>query len=274
MNYKKAQNEFIKLIESNCYEFQAWELFTDFCKMTAISLYQPFLRSEELEKEYLQTISKYKKNIAEIFPKLLSYLAMGLEDKMGDFLGECFMNLNLGSKYKGQFFTPYHISNFMASILGEPIKNKESIVEPCCGSGVMIIARADIIKREYGFEYQNIMEVQAIDVDILCVHMSFIQLSLLGISAEVIHGNALSNEKFSIWYTPKYIMNASNRQTQNHNQIKKEEEKKEKQNRATNDLQIEQHPQPKKITLPCDTIENKLLYTNKELEIFATGRLF
>ena len=96
MKYEEAKNEFIKLIESKCYEFQAWELFTDFCKLSAISLYQPFLKSEKLEKEYMQTISKYKKDVVEIFPKLFAYVVMGLEDKMGDFLGECFMNLKLG----------------------------------------------------------------------------------------------------------------------------------------------------------------------------------
>ncbi len=269
MNYETAQNEFIKLIESNCYEFQAWELFTDFCKMTAISLYQPFIKSEELEKEYMNTISKYNKKVIEIFPKLLSYLVMALEDRMGDFLGECFMDLKLGSKYKGQFFTPYYVSSFMASIVGSnPIEEKESMVEPCCGSGVMIIARADAIKREYGFEYQNIMEVQAIDVDVLCVYMSFIQLSLLGISAEVIHGNALSNEIFATWYTPKYIMNASIRQYQTN------KNKKNKKELRPKDKNSQSKPQKEKVTLPCDTIENKLLYSKQELEVFATGRLF
>ena len=262
MNYETAQNEFIKLIESHCYEFQAWELFTDFCKMTAISLYQPFLKSEELEKEYLKTISKYNKKVSEIFPKLLSYLVMGLEDKMGDFLGECFMNLKLNSKYKGQFFTPYHISSFMATIIGETTEEKERITEPCVGSGGMIIARAEVISKKHDLAYQNIMEVHAVDVDLLCVHMSYIQFSLLGLSAEVVHGNSLSNEVFSTWYTFKYIMNASNRQYPNSNQEEKKESEKE-------------HPtQPKKVTLPCDSIENKILYTNQELEVFATGRLF
>jgi len=46
MKYEEAQEAFIKLIESKCYEFQAWELFTDFCKLSAISMYQPFLKSE------------------------------------------------------------------------------------------------------------------------------------------------------------------------------------------------------------------------------------
>lgn len=267
MNYETAQKEFIRLIESKCYEFQAWELFTDFCKLSAISMYQPFLKSEELEKEYMQTISKYKKDVAEIFPQLFTYVVMGLEDKMGDFLGECFMDLNLGSKYKGQFFTPYNISVFMASILGEATGEKESFCEPCVGSGGMVIARADAISQKHGLGYQDIMEVHAVDIDVLCVHMSFIQLSLLGISAEVVHGNSLSLEVFSTWYTLKYIMNASNKQ----HKPKEEEQLTEE---GFTEKQEDSEPKKEKVTLPCDDIKNKILYSNTELEVFATGKLF
>ena len=276
MNYETAQNEFIKLIESKSYEFQAWELFTDFCKLSAISMYQPFLKSEKLEEEYMQTIKKYtsvktqcskslndlrKKDVVEIFPQLFAYVVMGLEDKMGDFLGECFMNLNLGSKYKGQFFTPYHISVFMASILGEATGEKEGICEPCVGSGGMIIARADVLAKKHGLAYQNIMEVHAVDIDVLCVHMSFIQFSLLGLSAEIVHGNSLSNEVFETWYTFKYIMNASNKQYPRYKEEEKENE-------------VESEIKEEKVILPCDDIQNKILYSKEELEVFSTGKLF
>ena len=268
MKYEKAKIEFIKLIESKCYEFQAWELFTDFCKLSAISMYQPFLKSEKLEEEYMQTISKYKKDMVEIFPQLFAYVVMGLEDKMGDFLGECFMDLKLGSKYKGQFFTPYNISVFMASILGDNTKEKEGICEPCVGSGGMIIARADVLSKKHGLAYQDILEVHAVDIDVLCVHMSFIQFSLLGLSAEIVHGNSLSNEVFATWYTFKYIMNASKKQHVD----KREEQLTEEENTIVKEE--EHQPKKEKVSLPCDDIQNKILYSNQELEVFATGKLF
>ena len=108
------------------------------------------------------------------------------------------------------------------------------------------------------------MEVHAVDIDVLCVHMSYIQFTLLGISAEVIHGNSLSNETFEVWYTMKYILNAQYRQ---YSQVSNEDEKafeiKENENNVS-----------EKVTLPCDGIENKILYSNEELEVFAEGRLF
>lgn len=35
---------------------------------------------------------------------------------MSDVLGEVYMELELGNKWKGQFFTPYHVSQAMASV--------------------------------------------------------------------------------------------------------------------------------------------------------------
>ena len=252
MNYEEAKKEFIEIVDSYDYRYRKWEIFTDFCQMSAISLYQPFARDEALEKEYLQIVAKYDKKDVDIFPKLLSLVVMALSDRMGDFLGECFAALDLSSKYKGQFFTPYHISKFMASILGENSKEHEGLSEPACGAGGMIIARADVL-RELGVNYQQVMEVQAIDIDSLCVNMCYIQLTLLHISAEVIHGNSLTLEVFKIWYTPAYIMNATKRQVSNLDELKEDDIK---------------------IKVPNDSNENKIFYSDEELEVFSTGKLF
>jgi type I restriction-modification system DNA methylase subunit len=252
MRYEDAKREFIKLIESYAYRYRAWMVFSDFCKMAAISLYQPFIHDERLEEEYLEIVSKYEKEDVEMFPRLLSLVIEALSDRMGDFLGECFMDLNLGEKYKGQFFTPYHISKLMASIVGEPNEVMERVSEPAVGSGGMLIARADVIFNQYKIDYQQRMEVHAVDVDALCVYMCYIQLTLLNISAEVVHGNSLTNEVFKVWYTPAYIMRASSRQAP----------------------LLEKRDEEVKIVLPDDGIKNKILYNKEELEVFATGRLF
>ena len=36
--------------------------------------------------------------------------------------------------------------------------------------------------------------------------MTYLQLSLYGIPAVVIHGNTITQEQWSIWYTPIYIL--------------------------------------------------------------------
>ena len=52
--YENSKKEFIKLVESYSYRYRAWMIFSDFCKMTAISFYQPFIHDERLEEEYLE----------------------------------------------------------------------------------------------------------------------------------------------------------------------------------------------------------------------------
>lgn len=162
------------------------------------------------------------------------------------------MELNLGEKYKGQFFTPYHLSKMMALMLGENSNKIEGFCEPAVGSGGMVIARADALLQQ-GVNYQEVMEVQAIDIDSLCVDMTYIHLTLLHISAEVIHGNSLSLEVFRTWYTPAYIMRASKRQF------------------LKSDVMEEENI---KVKVPNDSNPNKMIYTENDLEVFASGRLF
>jgi len=245
MNYDEAKREFIKTIEKLSYKYQKWEIFSDFCNMAAISFRQPFERSEELEREYLNIAKKYTKAEVDIFPKLLSYIIFALTDRFGDFLGECFHLLELGNKYKGQFFTPYHISKFMTQIIGERPGELELLSEPACGSGGIIIARAETLMSGE-VNYQQNMVVQAVDVDILCVYMCYIQLTLLHIPAEVIHGNSLSLEIWSIWRTPAYYMSNA------HNILHKKV-------RMIDNVEVE---------------NKSLIYTQEQINTFEHGRLF
>ena len=43
-------------------------------------------------------------------------------------------------------------------------------------------------------------------IDIRCVHMTYLQLSLAGVPAIVKHTNSLTRETWDIWKTPAFIM--------------------------------------------------------------------
>lgn len=122
------------------------------------------------------------------------------------------MTLNLGNANKGQFFTPYSVSKMMSEINIVDIENqlaeKDFITmhEPCSGSGGIIIAFAETLK-EQGYNYQNQMYVEAIDIDELCFMMTYIQLSLYGIPAKVILGDSLALKFQKTLYTPLYFLN-------------------------------------------------------------------
>ncbi|WP_212743988.1 SAM-dependent DNA methyltransferase [Bathymodiolus heckerae thiotrophic gill symbiont] len=72
---------------------------------------------ESLEDEYMQIIKPYAKDEVNAFAKLFADLVMMLEPSPHDVLGDLYMELNLGNKNAGQFFTPAHISELMAQLV-------------------------------------------------------------------------------------------------------------------------------------------------------------
>lgn len=193
-----------------------WKVFEDFLAISAISVSNAVDRGpwDERENEYLSIVSRYSKPELEQYVSMFSELVLALEqnsDHPRDVLGEVFHDLELHNHYTGQFFTPQHISEFMGKIaaidVGKTIDEYGycSVLEPASGSGTMVLGFAQAMK-EQGYNYQQQFLAQAVDIDIRCVHMTYLQLSLYGIPAVVIHGNSLSMEEWSHWKTPMYLL--------------------------------------------------------------------
>lgn len=187
-------------------------VFKDFLILCTCSLSQPFYKSFEIEQKYKDTVKNYTKEQVEEFSKLLAFLVEALEENHQDFLGQVFMQLNLGNNATGQYYTPYCVSKMIAEInlaySIEKLENNEIITfsEPCCGSGGMIIAFAETMK-QYNYNYQKMLYVEAIDIDENAFMMCYIQLSLLGIPAKVIQGDTLTLKFERVLYTPFYFIN-------------------------------------------------------------------
>jgi len=169
------------------------------------------------EARYLELINSYEKKQQPFFPEMLALLVAGLDEKVHttgpeDILGAIYHDMEFHNVYKGQYFTPQHVSDMMAKISfredDQTIKENGyiSVCEPTCGSGVMITSFCKAMK-DAGYNYCNQLVVTAIDIDIKCVHMAYLQLSLYGVPAVVIHGNSLTLESWSRWYTPVYMLN-------------------------------------------------------------------
>lgn len=212
MANNEKMSEFNKILNSIDYSKSRGQLFADFLSLATFSLAQPFYKSPKIEEKYLAITKTYKPEQLNLFAKLLALVIDVLEEESQDFLGTCFMQNDMGNDYKGQFFTPYHVSKFMAEItLGDvtSLVNAQgyvSISEPCSGAGGMIIACRDVFIQQ-GFNPSTQMFVEAVDIDDLCFKMTYIQLSFLGIPARVIRGNTLSMEYFETLYTPVYFLN-------------------------------------------------------------------
>ena len=215
------KKEIISLIKEVAYSKDISQVFNDFLEMAAIAISNTadFTHREERESRYMDLINSYEKRYQNHFPEMLAQLVLALDEKLQtagpeDILGLIFHELELHSVYKGQFFTPQHISDFMAKITcGEgdyqdDIEKKGyiTVLEPCCGSGVMVTSFLKAMQKEE-LNYCTQLVVTAVDIDLKCAHMTYLQLSLYGIPAVVIHGNSLTFEEFSRWYTPVYLWN-------------------------------------------------------------------
>lgn len=209
MDYLK---EFMSKLQKLAYSKRISDVFRDFLTLSTCALAQPIYRSDELEQTYLETVNRYTKEQAEEFSQLLAFLIEALTEKHQDFLGQVYMQLNLGSTAKGQFFTPYHISQFMAEINFAETENKLkeqefiTLSDPCCGSAGMIIAFTETMKNK-GYNYQNQLFVEVIDIDEMCFMVAYIQLSLYGVPARVMLGDSLAWKFSKVIYTPMYLIN-------------------------------------------------------------------
>ncbi len=154
----------------------------------------------------MQTIAKYKtEEVRNEFPKLVATLILEMEESLengtgSDVLGT-FYEMHLYRKGAAQYFTPWPICQLMAHCL--PCKQEENeepmrVVDPCCGSGRMLLANALANGKEHYY--------YGINIDHTCVKMAAINLFLNGVfHSEVMCADALSPNDFRMSYAISFL---------------------------------------------------------------------
>lgn len=201
--------EFIFRIKAISGRYHTYEVFRDFIQLTARCIHnQFFMFDEKLEQEFMEIKGKYEAREWQILCELFGVTQMALAVPQ-DFLGECYMRLEIANERAGQFFTPYHVSVLMASMLMSeelnpatmPGRDFVSVSDPCCGAGGMLVAGAELLAQR-GVDVGKHVFMHAQDIDQIAAEMCYIQLSIRGIPAEVVVGNSLNREVRRIYYTP------------------------------------------------------------------------
>ena len=223
----EAQKEFCGIINGLCGSKAVWQVWTDFLECTALSLSNCFDRPgevhDEREKRYLEIVCGYTAEELDGLTRLAACTTEALMDNPNqDFLGEMYTALDLNSHWHGQFFTPYHISHFMARIT---ISKEDKVLrergwigihDPACGAGSLLIAARNVCA-EQGIGYREAL-FTAQDVDRVVALMCYIQLSLLGCAGYVVVGNSLTQpasclgspllpafqSPHDVWFTPVF----------------------------------------------------------------------
>lgn len=192
----KEEAEILAIIKSLSGKQHPNEIFFDWVELAAISIRNNSNiinddRYSVSEQKYISIAKKYTETQFEKFRELTALLIIALTHDCKDILGNVYMKQNYGSKATGQYFTPSEVTKVCSEIVNS--QKTQTIYEPTCGSGGMIIETINKIKNKNP-NWQKEIDVVASDVDIHSVHMCYVQLSLLGISATVFQGNALENK--------------------------------------------------------------------------------
>ena len=227
----ELQREFVKVIDSMTGAYNRWEVWRDmvWCIAIAISNRVDERHRESREQTYMSIIQKYNVKDIEKFAQLFAILHRNVVEKTekgsyGDFLGELFMNLDLGNNLGGQFFTPYNICQMMAQITIDGEKDKMqaaidkqgwfSCMDCACGAGATLIAAAEA-SVEHGINYPYQVMFAAQEIDSTTALMCYIQLSLLGCAGYVVIGDSLcepmtghvlfGEDSERCWFTPMFF---------------------------------------------------------------------
>jgi len=217
MKAADSRKELIKLINSLRYKYGVYDVFRDFCELSALSLSNAVDRTcwQEREDRYMQVIGKYSHDEAHLFGLMLGRLTATLEETQADggpedVLGQVFMELEISNKDNGQFFTPQSVCDLMGQMnavgLDEIIAEHGYVTlqEPAVGGGAMIFGFCKAM-RQQGFDYTKQLYVEAVDIDGRCADMCYVQASLYGIPGIIYHGDTLRMQMRSAWVTPVYI---------------------------------------------------------------------
>lgn len=206
-----ARREFIRVFGLTARYLRRWDVFCDFITLVASELDIATVRTADNIERSRKICARYEAADLENLHTLFGMLVCALQGKYQDFLGSVFMELDLGSDDMGQFFTPYSVQSLMAQMLipgtAETVSKEGwvSFSEPCCGAAGMVVAYAECMLKA-GFNPSDQMFAYCIDIDPVAADMAFIQLSLLGIPAEVVTGNTLTMKFSRVRYTPVYYI--------------------------------------------------------------------
>lgn len=203
--------EFVKLIGKLDGRYTSAELFSDFLTLSCNSLsnYCDWQYFDKREKQALQIMQKYSEKELIIFRDLLVILMQKANEalekrELVDLFNLIFM-AGFSDSGKGQFFTPFPLSQFMAITTLDESQPLIKLGELSCGSGGMIIAAANQLMKR-GVDYQNRLLVECADKDLRCAQMCYLQLYLYGIPAVVRNANALSGEVYEEYRTLMYLL--------------------------------------------------------------------
>lgn len=164
-------------------KYSRWDSWREFLTWTLATL--------QGDEETLAFLAKRFEDLIPVWATWFDALKEAIKaDPYCDALGSAYMALGQGSKGFGQYFTVKPVASCMAAMMlhdsGSPDRLERGM-EPTCGSGVMVLAAAEILAQRDRLPIVWI----CMDLDMTCCRMAAIQLYLNDIPALVLCCNSL-----------------------------------------------------------------------------------
>lgn len=222
---KSEYKELVKLFNQLSGSRSLRQVFNDCIEMFALSIQNTFCFGQTFEKNenrYKDIVKNYSESEIETIVKIFAEIINALEtNPFQDFLGDLYMQLDMGSSALGQFFTLYTISYAMAvSSFDEKNAKAElskkgyiSVLEPAVGGGANVIAFCEVLKK-HDINYRTQCVIVCQELSKLTALMCYTALSLIGCAAVAKIGDSLSDpytnyfaecsKGAEIWTTPMF----------------------------------------------------------------------
>lgn len=193
------------------------QTFSDFLAYAALRLStrtDPVHYKERAEQ--LQRLgSNYKEPELQEFLSALTVICETVKHNVdvgdwADLFADAYMDVRARNENLKQDFTPKGVAALMSRLAfldncSLPENGYFTLSDHACGSGTLLLNSAEHLNL-LGFNPSSQLVIQAVDLDIRCVHMAYLNLSLYGIPAVVIRGNTITVEEYDRWYTPTYLL--------------------------------------------------------------------
>lgn len=183
--------------------YSSFEIFNDWLDLMLYALQRD-------DTQYLQVVRKYRndreegKREIDYFCKAFACLQIEMKKTNDDVLGQLYMEWNQNNKYRGQFFTPKQVASMMAKMT----KAKGRILDPCCGSGILLI---EAIKTMDNETLDNSVFVGQ-DLDLTCLKMCALNLLFFNVNGYVVLGDSLALECQKVYETARSCVGGSIRE--------------------------------------------------------------
>ncbi|MHB8208443.1 N-6 DNA methylase [Mucilaginibacter sp.] len=113
-------------------------------------------------------------------------------------MGELYQQA-ISSGHNGQFWTPEPICDMMTAItIGDTLEDNQTVCDPACGSGRMLLSAAKINRRALFY---------GADLDITCCKMTLVNMLLNSLQGEIAHMNTLSNDFYKGYKVSTTLVN-------------------------------------------------------------------